>query len=163
MNLNMKLRSQGKLGKIISIILLISWLALIFYFSNQKGSTSLSSSNYVIDLLDRFFSFFNANLDIKSLESISFLVRKSAHMFLYFILYFLTYYTMYQFDIKKRKYLSLLVCFFYAVSDEVHQLFIPKRSFGLIDILIDTSGAILASLIIILKSKLNERVKSCKL
>ena len=111
MKIIMKLKNQDKIHKIISIILLILWLSLIFYFSGQKGSVSENSSNTIIKILDNFFKFFNQNLDIYSLDNIAFLVRKSAHMFLYFILYFLIYYTMYEFNIKKRIYLSLILCF----------------------------------------------------
>lgn len=159
--MSMKLKNQGKFLKIISLILLISWLSLIFYFSNQKGSISESSSNFVIDLLNTIFK--NFNLDIKSIESISFIVRKSAHMFLYFVLYFLTFYTMYQFNIRKRKILSFLFCLFYAISDEFHQLFIPNRSFMIRDIFIDMLGSSFAYLILFIKNKLNGSINSCKL
>ena len=149
----MKLKNRDKVNKIISLILLISWLLLIFYFSNQRGSVSENSSNTIIKLLDKFFKLFNQNIDITRLDYIVYLVRKSAHMFLYFILYLLTYYTMYEFNIKKRNYLSLIFCFIYAVSDEFHQLFVPKRSFQITDILIDTIGSCFSFVIINFKKK----------
>ncbi|MBQ8472478.1 MAG: VanZ family protein [Bacilli bacterium] len=156
----MKLKNQDKFNKIISLIFLIIWLLLIFYFSNQQGSVSENSSNTIINLLDKIFKLFNQNIDITSLNYIAFLVRKSAHMFLYFILYLLTYYAMYEFNIKKRIYLSLIFCFLYAISDEIHQLFIPRRSFQITDILIDTIGASIAFIPIILKNKFR---KTCKI
>ena len=52
-----------------------------------------------------------------------------------------------------RMSLSLLFCFLYACSDEFHQLFIPGRSGQFIDILIDTSGALIMLLIIYLWQK----------
>jgi len=151
-------KNQDKIKKIISIVLVILWCLLIFYFSNQKGSLSQENSDSIINLLNSFFKFFNANIDITNLEYISFIVRKSAHLFLYFVLYFLVYHTFYQFDIKKKYYLSLLFCFIYAVSDEIHQIFVPNRSFGPIDILIDTTGSYLASLVISIISF----IKTCK-
>ena len=39
--------------------------------------------------------------------------------------------------------LSLLICFLYACSDEIHQLFVPGRSGEARDVLIDTLGACL--------------------
>lgn len=158
MKIFMKLKNQDKVNKIISLIFLIMWLLLIFYFSNQKGSVSENSSNQVINLLDNFFKLFNKNVDITNLNYIVYLVRKSAHMFLYFILYLLTYYSMYEFKIKKRIYLSLLFCFLYAISDEIHQLFIPRRSFQITDILIDTIGASLAFITIKLLSLKKDRI-----
>ena len=67
---------------------------------------------------------------------------------------------MYQFKLEKRWYIALVFCFFYAVSDEVHQLFIPRRSFQITDILIDTIGASIAFIPIILKNKFR---KTCKI
>lgn len=144
-----KLKNQGKIQKIISIILLILWMGLIFYFSNQKGSVSESSSNFIIDLLDSIFNIFN--LEVKNIKNIAFFVRKLAHIFLYFNLYLFTYYVLYQFNLKKRSLFSLIFCFLFAISDELHQVFIPNRSFGVIDILIDTIGSIFCSLLLMLK------------
>ncbi len=36
---------------------------------------------------------------------------------------------------------ALLVCIFYAVSDEFHQLFVPGRRGSAVDVLIDSAGA----------------------
>ncbi len=43
---------------------------------------------------------------------------------------------------------SLVVGFLYAVSDELHQLFVPGRHAALIDVVIDTAGIIAALLMI---------------
>lgn len=141
-----KLKNQDKWQKIISIILLFMWMGLIFYFSNQKGSVSESNSNFVIDLLDSFFNIFS--LDVNNIENIAFFVRKLAHIFLYFNLYLFTYYVLFQFNFKRRSLFSLVFCFFFAISDELHQVFIPNRSFGVIDILIDTIGSFISYLLI---------------
>ena len=37
-------------------------------------------------------------------------------------------------------YLALIISFLYAISDEVHQLFVPGRAFSFYDILIDFLG-----------------------
>jgi VanZ family protein len=37
---------------------------------------------------------------------------------------------------------SVLICVFYAISDEVHQLFVPGRGAQMMDVLIDSAGAI---------------------
>lgn len=161
MKMIMRLRNQSKIGKIISLFLLIGWLSLIFYFSSQKGSVSENSSNFVIEILNTIFKIFNIN--IKNIESISFIIRKLAHVFLYFVLYLLSFYTMYQFNIKKRKDLSILFCLLYAISDEFHQLFIPNRSCRLFDVFIDMLGTSLAYLTLFIKNKLNGKIKSCKI
>ena len=38
--------------------------------------------------------------------------------------------------------LSFLVCVLYAISDEVHQLFVPGRGAQVKDVFIDSAGAI---------------------
>ena len=80
-------------------------------------------------------------------------------MFLYFILYLVTYYLMYQFNLKKRFVLSLLFCIFYAGTDEIHQLFINERSGQIVDILIDTSGSIIAMIFLKIVSFLQRKLR----
>ncbi len=39
--------------------------------------------------------------------------------------------------------IPILFCLLYGISDEIHQLFVPNRSFDIMDILADTLGAAL--------------------
>lgn len=155
----MKLKNLGKLKKIASLVFLFGWLGLIFYLSSQKGSISQNSSDSLILFLDKIFTSLNIGVDIRSFEYISFIIRKLAHMFIYFVLYFLVYNVVYQFNQKKCFVLSLFFCFLYAVSDEFHQLFVPNRSCQITDILIDTTASFIAFIIL----KLISLRKSCKL
>ena len=68
---------------IISWSLLIGWMLLIFFMSNQPADISTKQSDLVIKL----FSIINIDLNIHLGELASFLVRKSAHFMEYFILY----------------------------------------------------------------------------
>ena len=155
----MKLTKQGKLGKVLSIILFIFWLSLIFFFSNQNGELSSQSSSLVVNIVNSTLQLFNPKIDISIYPIATFIIRKLAHMFLYFILYLITYYMMYQFKIEKRKSLALLFCFFYAITDEVHQLFINERSGQITDVLIDTSGSLIALLLIFTLNHLKKNKK----
>ena len=146
----MKLREQGKKQKIISVLLVILWAFLIFFFSNQTGIVSEGKSNFLVYCLN-FIVNLVVDIDLTEYEIIFFLVRKLAHMFLYFMLSLLVYYMLYQFKVKKRLVLTLVICFFYAISDEVHQLFIRDRSGQIIDVLIDTIGASLPILYMFFK------------
>ena len=47
---------------------------------------------------------------------------------------------------KKAALLAVVLAFAYAISDEVHQLFIGERFFSLKDIVIDTIGAAIAQI-----------------
>ena len=151
----MKLKSQNKINKVISIVLLLAWCSLIFYFSNQNGDLSTNSSSFILKIINGFLQIFNHNMDITNSSVMSFIIRKLAHMFLYFILYLFTYYAMYQFKISKRSSLAFIFSFVYATTDEFHQLFIANRSGQILDVFIDTFGSFLAysSLKIIKKRK----------
>lgn len=145
----MNLKDRDRLKKIISIILLLLWCLLIFYFSSQNGEISTNSSSHVIDLLNKLF-----NTNLYNYEYSVLIVRKCAHMFLYFILFLLSYNVFNQFKIKKIYLYSILLCIFYSISDEIHQLFIIERSFMITDIIIDNIGSFLSLMMIkILKRK----------
>lgn len=146
----MKILKQGKIQKIISIILVVFWASLIFLFSNQGGTSSTNNSNFIVDFLNNFLNLF-IDIDLTNYDFIFLLVRKLAHLLEYFILAILVYYLLYQFKVKKKLILTIIICFLYALSDEFHQLFIIGREGRLIDVLIDTLGA---SLICLFKTKL---------
>ena len=140
----MKQKKVDNFKKIFSLLFLLFWCLLIFYFSNQKGDISKNSSNGVIELLNQFLRIFSDSVDLNGIEGISFLIRKSAHIFLYFVLYIAIFSVFKSFGFLKNiksYFLILGLCLLYAISDEVHQLFISERSFGIIDILIDTFGS----------------------
>jgi VanZ family protein len=42
--------------------------------------------------------------------------------------------------------LALLICILYAISDEIHQMFIPGRSGQVSDVLIDSTGGLVGIL-----------------
>lgn len=134
----MSLKDQNKIKKIISIILLVIWCLIIFYFSNQVGSVSENSSSHVVDFINKILK-----INLYNYKYSMFIVRKFAHMFLYFILYILSLNVFNNYKIKKYYLYSILFCFIYAISDEIHQLFIFERSFGIADILIDMFGALI--------------------
>lgn len=45
---------------------------------------------------------------------------------------------------KKLILSSIIISIVYAITDEIHQLFVPGRTFALYDILIDSAGVLLA-------------------
>ena len=62
------------------------------------------------------------------------------------------------FGIKSKKIIIVLcVCFLYAISDEIHQIFVPGRAGRWYDVLIDTTGAYLGYIMCILFKKIKLR------
>jgi VanZ family protein len=48
---------------------------------------------------------------------------------------------------KKLIPITIILALIYAISDEIHQLFVPTRSFAISDILTDSAGILSATLI----------------
>ena len=133
---------KKKIKKYSSILLFLLWNILIFHFSNQVGNVSQESSDQMLHLLGKIFPFIDGNKDLSFLSIFSFFIRKSAHMFLFFLLLFFTFYMISFFFEKNKFQISFLIVFLRALLDEIHQLFIPGRSGELRDVLIDMLGEI---------------------
>lgn len=119
--------NQSRKAKIISWILVIVCMAVIFILSAQTGDESQALS-------DRFIIFFGLKLSVD-------FVRSCAHCLEYAGLALLVFNAFYCSYGRFRPYISFLTAALYAVSDEVHQLFVEGRAFQLSDIFIDSIGA----------------------
>lgn len=134
----------------IFIILTIIWMMLIFYMSHQPAIISSTQSNKVIHTIKKV----TKNEEIKNKIN-SFVVRKGAHIFLFFILGILLFKSVYSCDnLLKSIFLALFLSFLYACSDEYHQTFVVGRSGEFKDVLIDYSGSFIGVFIVSLISKL---------
>ena len=123
----------------IKIVLLLLWMAVIFAFSSADATESTESSHMVGRIVGRIvmedFSGWEMEEQEAFAETIDFYVRKSAHFTEYMVLGILCYLAL-----EGKKRLSWLLGTCYAVSDEIHQLFVPGRSCQLRDVMIDSAG-----------------------
>lgn len=111
-----------------AMTLAVMWL--IFMFSAATGEESEEVSQ---NLLSKIIEF------IGNYISHNFL-RKLAHFSEFAALGFCMAGAIH-FTFGKRKfYIPLIPCFLYAVSDEVHQYFVPERACRIFDIFVDTCG-----------------------
>lgn len=137
--------------KIILTCLLVLWLVIIFIFSNQNGSISKKMSDTIVNKIDNkeTTKTNSSNENKKENRTLILIVRKGAHFFEYFILGALCYLVLkiYGFN-NKSIIISISLCFIYACSDEIHQLFLDGRTARVIDVFIDTCGGTLGSLLI---------------
>lgn len=133
--------------KTIKLIGLILCMAMIYFFSSQKAIDSDISSNIVLEILHYFYTLF---VDI-SLEDFILkygtIVRKLAHFSEFFLLGIFAYLNVIEYYKDHYIFLSCLLCLFYAVFDEIHQMFVVGRNCSVYDILIDFSGSLLAILL----------------
>lgn len=144
------------MSKKIKWILVIIWMIIIFWFSNQPAVISDEKSKFVIYV----FKTLGLNLDSILGDLANFIVRKVAHFTEYLILYVLIFNALMEdLNLKKSLMMALFIVFLYACSDEIHQLFIPGRTGRIRDVLIDTCGGSFVLLIIYLKQKSLLKVK----
>jgi len=144
----LKLHSRS----IISLLLIFQ-MVFVFIMSSFGSDSSSAQSAQIIQVLRQVFPNLNntSHLDVSSLV---FIVRKTAHFTEYAILGILFFLFFRQFFPQKNgsRYfiLAILFGFFYACTDEIHQLFIPGRSGQFTDVLIDTLGASFGCLLLVL-------------
>lgn len=121
-----------------SIILML----IIFSFSSQTGSESSGLSSHIVTWIQT-----NLHLSIPEL-----IIRKGAHMSEYALLTlsFMYGFSKNELSINKVYLYSIISCFLYACTDEMHQLFIGGRAGQFSDVLIDTLGGLIIITVIYL-------------
>ncbi len=161
---NFSKNSKENIRRILFAILAAGMMGLIFWFSSQgaydSSEQSISVSYRVARIIRPGFKSLDAGEKEAFAESIEAIIRKCAH-FLEFLL--LGMLLLGSWSAEKRKFhrnalLALGTAALYAVSDEIHQSFVPGRSCEIRDMCIDTagslSGILLAALLCWLAKKL---------
>ena len=144
-----------RLRIIVKYVLLILWMMLIFWFSNQKGINSSDMSNTIVEkIVDIIENITNLNIE-QSISNITLIVRKIAHFLVYFVLGILWMLLLKEYNILLNKQIiyTLLFCLIYSCSDEIHQLFIDGRNGNLLDVVIDMFGSLSSIFIVLLFDK----------
>lgn len=134
----------------------IIWMAIIFMFSAQTGDSSSDLSGgftrFLAGLFVDGFEYMDAFAQENVIESFSYPIRKLAHFTEYLILGVLLFSAIKSHGKSNRfaTAISIFISFLYAVSDEIHQYFVPDRACRFTDVMIDTSGAIAGAVICII-------------
>ena len=120
----------------------------IFLLSSEVSDVSSGRSSAIVSVIELL----HVNL---SQELLTFITRKSAHIFMYFVLGVLMLNVVrdYWTGAKKAIITSAGFVLLYAVSDEIHQLFIPGRSGEIRDVLIDTAAGCVGIIVMYVVSK----------
>ena len=117
------------------------WMAVVFFFSAQPAEESVVLSGGLTSWLVNI----SQSLPIPEAEmhALHGSVRKYAHFLVYLVLGLLVARALAKSRQLNRLTLlsALLVCVLYAVSDEVHQLYVPGRSGQVSDVLLDSAGS----------------------
>jgi VanZ family protein len=143
---------------LFSWTLVLLWMMLIFCLSSQpvRQSDALSKGIAISSLSVAEKVNPELHLSLKQLNS---LLRKNAHFFVYLVFGILVINAKRRSGLKGRKwfFLALFLCVLYAVSDEIHQLYVPGRGGQLRDILIDSAGVLAGSALYKMGGKIRSR------
>lgn len=118
---------------------------------NQIKPQTLIEAYVPLLLWAGFIFFLSAQSTLPGLDSSlqDYLFKKLSHMTVYAVLYLLTVRTVYFHTGEKFSYywyIPLVVCFIYAITDEVHQSLTPSRTPSINDLGFDMLGVYLAFL-----------------
>lgn len=144
-------------------IIVAAIMAFIFFQSALPADLSSRESGRVVDLLVRLFQ----GIMPIDRQTMVFIVRKGAHFAEYTILggflvpavteWMAVDKTPVPDSVRSIRIISWLVGTLYAVTDEVHQYFVPGRSCELRDIGIDSCGVLAGVLVVSLLMRSKER------
>ena len=126
--------------KLLILLAVVFWMAIIFKLSAQPGEQSNLLSTKVTTLIVSLAKLFSPDVNVLSLN---YLVRKGAHFAAYLVLGIIVLFAMRRIDLMGNQgaVFTLLLCISYAITDELHQAFVPGRTPKMLDVLIDSSGA----------------------
>ena len=137
-----------KIRRTIFLILIIINCITIFYFSNQVADESSTSSGRIVNLIAEILPFIKnmpeKEKQIICSEVLQPIVRKTAHFSIYALLGFfaMNFALTYKGTNYQKGLISLLFGITYAITDEIHQLFIQGRSGEFRDVCIDSLGVL---------------------
>lgn len=126
--------------KLLILLAVVFWMAIIFKLSAQPGEQSNILSTKVTMLIISLVKLFRPDVNVLSLN---YFIRKCAHFIAYLVLGIIVLFAMRRIGLtgKQGVVFTLLLCISYAITDELHQAFVPCRTPRLTDILIGSSGA----------------------
>ena len=130
----------------------LAWMGIIFWMSSGSFS-SAETSRIIVPLLRFLFpAMTSGDLDLAHA-----MIRKSGHIFEYFILGILAF-RAFRSGQERRWSLrwavsAIILSICYAASDEFHQSFVASRGSSLLDVCIDSTGGILSQVTVMLHGK----------
>ena len=138
--------------RVLFLILLAIAFYIIFNFSAQNGEISGSLSKKVTEFIVKVISkvkTMDINEQLHWIEKLHPIIRKLAHFGVYTVVGFSIMGFMCTFDMRNifKFFISLGIGVTYAITDEVHQSFIPGRTASIWDVLIDSCRGINSNII----------------
>ena len=149
----------------IYILLTFGCVVTIFLLSAQEAEVSSRNSLGVLTAVTEIISdVFHISVDEDQISNVHNFFRKMAHFSIYAVLSVFAY-NMFRQLIEKKKLIfivTFIFCVTVAISDEIHQIFIPGRSAEIRDVLIDTLGVCVGLVVVWVVSMLVKRRRYIK-
>ena len=145
--------------QILYFVLIIIWMAVVFIFSNQPADVSSKASGGITERVVHAITKDNKRITQTQRGQIETIIRKCAHFALYLIGGTLTTNFISTTKVQGKRIIiyAIAFTFVYAITDEVHQLFVPGRSGEIRDVIIDTAGAITGTMLFWMLRKIVRR------
>ena len=128
-------------------ILSVLCMVVIYGFSCQTAKESEPHGAVVTELVEKI-------VGEELHHEINNTVRKIGHFLIFALLGVLTYLAVailgvFKDNLVPPMYVSAVLCMIYAISDEIHQTMVKGRSGRVLDVVVDTAGAVAGGLIAI--------------
>ncbi len=127
----MKLIEKNKPLAVVFWLLTAAVMVFIFMFSSDTGAESEELSQSLLGIIVEFIGKFISHNTL----------RKLAHFTEFAALGFCLSGAIHFTFGKRKLYLPLIPAVIYAVSDEIHQYFVPDRACRIFDVLVDSAGS----------------------
>ena len=147
-----------KKNLIITFLLffVLLWMGTIFYLSSMNTDESNGRSKVIVsDIVEIVGKMTHREYTLKEKEALvekfNKPIRKCAHASVYFVLSILVlnFLLALHSNLEKKYvlvfFMTIFICFLFALTDEYHQSFVYGRTGQFSDVLIDTSGALIAT------------------
>lgn len=116
-----------------------------------------SKLSWLITILIAIFIFYISSLTFPPGPATTNISTWVYHFSIFFLLGFFLILSIVKGKNKSFIFLAVVIAIFYAVSDEIHQLFVFGRCCSFLDFLIDSSGVLLASFIYVLSLRFRKK------
>ena len=133
----MEYTKKRKAYIVISAILLVAVMVTIFILSAENGEKSSDTSGRFVKILTFILGFTPP-------ENV---VRTLGHFCEFAALGFLSANMLFAYKNKLKPVVTAVFSIGYALTDEIHQIFVPERACQLSDLAVDSAGIILGTIV----------------